>query len=39
MDKADFKVEKKVKYLGIMLTNMNFMLFQNNYVKIWNKKN
>lgn len=31
------KIEKKVKIFGITLTNMNGMLFQNTYVKIWNE--
>lgn len=35
VNKADFKIEKKLKYLGI--TNMNYILFHNNYVKTWNK--
>nr|GEZ82414.1 hypothetical protein [Tanacetum cinerariifolium] len=37
MNKTGFQVEKKVKYLGIVLTSMNCMLFQNNYVKVWNE--
>lgn len=32
MEKTDFKIEKKVKYLGIAMTNINCMLFKNNYV-------
>lgn len=26
-------MEENVKYLGITLTNINYMLFQNNYIK------
>lgn len=26
----------EVKYLGITLTNTNCVLFQNNYVVVWN---
>lgn len=37
MNKTDFKVEKKVKYLGVTLTNMNNMLYQKNYVKMWSE--
>lgn len=32
---SGFKI-KKVKYLGITVTNMNFILVQNDYVKLWN---
>lgn len=32
-NKTGFKVEKIVKYLGIAMTIMNCMLFQNSYVK------
>lgn len=34
LKRMDFKTEKKVKYLEVTLTNMNYMLFQNNYVKV-----
>lgn len=27
MEKTGFKIEKKIKYLGIIITNMNCMLF------------
>lgn len=30
-----FKAENKVKYLGVMLSNMNCMMFHNNYFKAW----
>lgn len=35
MKKMAFNIEKKVKYLGVILTNMNCILFQNDYVKVW----
>lgn len=35
--KTDFKIEKKVTFLGIIIPNMNFILFQNNCMKIWNE--
>lgn len=31
MNKTCLKVENKIKYLGINMTNVNCMLFQNNY--------
>lgn len=37
IDKEDFKIEKNLKYLEIIMTNVNCILFQNNYVKIWNE--
>lgn len=37
MNKTDFKVEKKVKGLEVILTYMNYMPYQNNYVKTWNE--
>lgn len=37
MKKTSFKMQKKVKYLGITMTNMNCVLFQNNCVKEWNE--
>lgn len=37
MNKRGFRIEKKITYLGITVTNMNCMLFQNNYVKTWNE--
>lgn len=36
-NKMGFEIEKKIKYLDISMTNMNFMLFQNNYIKIGTK--
>lgn len=30
-----FKTNKKGKYLGIVMTNRNIDLFQNNYIKLW----
>ncbi|XP_061495705.1 calcyphosin-2 isoform X3 [Rhineura floridana] len=35
MDKTDFTIEKKLKYLGIIMTNKNSKLFHNNYEKLW----
>lgn len=38
IDEEDgFKIEKKGKYLGVNLINLNCMLFQNNCIKIWNE--
>lgn len=37
MNKMRVKVEKKVKQLGITMTNMNCMLFQNKYAKTQNE--
>lgn len=31
-----FKIKEEVKYMGITM-RMRYMLFQNNYVKLWNK--
>lgn len=28
---------KKVKYLGFTIINMNCILFQNNYINVWNE--
>lgn len=36
METTGFKTEK-VNYLGIIMTNMNYILFQHNYIKTWNK--
>lgn len=35
--KNGFKTEKKIKCLGIIMTNMDCMLFKMIYGKIWNK--
>lgn len=35
MKKTSVKVEKQVKYLGITLSNMNCVLFHNNYLETW----
>lgn len=37
MNKMGFKIETKVKYLGITMINTKCMLFQNNHVKTWNE--
>lgn len=36
-----FQIKKKVKYLSITMSNVNDMLFQHNYITVWNeiKKN
>lgn len=34
--KTGSKIKTNVTYLGITLINMNCMLFQNNYTKVWN---
>lgn len=36
MKKMASKIEKVVKYLGVTLTNVNCMQFQNNYAKVRN---
>lgn len=36
LHRTGFKIDKKVKYLGVTFRNMNCMLCQNN-VKIWNE--
>uniref|UniRef100_A0A670HSH1 Reverse transcriptase domain-containing protein n=1 Tax=Podarcis muralis TaxID=64176 RepID=A0A670HSH1_PODMU len=38
---TEIEVVKKVKYLGLWLTNKNIDLYQNNYIPVWNgiKKN
>lgn len=33
---SGFKVEKRVKYFGVKLMNINSKLFQNNFVAAWN---
>lgn len=38
MEKTGFQINKKVKYLGITMTNANCMSFQNNYVKMGETK-
>lgn len=38
MNEMGFTFEKEVKYLFIIMINMYRMLFQNNYVKIWNSQ-
>lgn len=35
MEEIGFKINNKVKILGITMINMNYMLFQNNYVMMW----
>ena len=35
MGKTGFIIEKKVRYLGVTLSNTNCMLFQNNCAKLW----
>ena len=35
MSKTGFQIEKKVRYLGVILSIKNSMLFKNNYVNIW----
>lgn len=37
LHRKGFKIGKKVKYWGVPLINMNCMLCQNNYAKIWNE--
>uniref|UniRef100_A0A670KCX7 Reverse transcriptase domain-containing protein n=1 Tax=Podarcis muralis TaxID=64176 RepID=A0A670KCX7_PODMU len=34
---TEIEVVKKIKYLGIWITNKNIDLYQNNYVPAWNK--
>lgn len=31
------EIVQKIKYLGIELMNKNIDLYQNNYLKVWNK--
>lgn len=35
VEESGFKLENKVKYLGITLTNKNVDIFHNNYEKVW----
>lgn len=37
MEKTGFKIEEKSEIMDITMTNMNCILFHNNYVLTWNE--